>query len=158
VEVSGSTVTIGVHRSELGAGGRFGFAALAAGLTASDAFTGVDVTPDGTRFFRYVLQNKLDVRLVTGKLQTAPARPVRGSRLTVSATVTRSDTGAPARFGTVTCLVRIDGKRVAAIGRYAAGRASCAFSVPRKARRIAGTMTVRADGITSKVPFSLRPA
>lgn len=155
-EVAGPIVTISVHRSELGAGARFGFAALAAGLTPSEAFTGVDVAPDGSRFYPYVLQNRPDVRLVTGKVGTTPARPARGARLTVTTTVTRSDTGTSAASGSVTCRVTIDGKRVVATGRYAGGRASCSFVVPKKARRASGAMTVRADGISTTVPFSLR--
>jgi hypothetical protein len=154
IEATGTTVVVSVHRSEIGAGERFRFAALAAGLTSTDAFTGVDVSPDGARFFQYVLENRVDVRLVTGKLRTVPGRPARGARLTVATTVARSDTGMPTRTGSATCVVKINGKRVAATGRYADGKASCTFGVPKKARRIAGTMTVRADGIASTVPFS----
>ena len=155
-EVEGSTVTIAVHRSELGVGRRVGFAALAAGVSASDEFTGVDVTPDGTRFFRYEFANVLDVRLVTGKVRATPAKPTRGKRLTVTTRVTRSDTGAPTRSGSVSCVVKAGGKRLAAVGRYADGRASCAFRVPKKAKRVTGTITVRADGISSRAPFSFR--
>ena len=97
-DVTGSTVTIGVHRSELGAGSRLGFAALAAGLASREGFTGVDVTPDGARFFRYVLQNTAEVKLVVGNVRTTPARAARGARLTVSTTVSRSD-GASTRSG-----------------------------------------------------------
>ena len=154
-DVTGSTVTIGVHRSELGAGSRLGFAALAAGLASSEGFTGVDVTPDGARFFRYVLQNTAEVKLVVGNVQTAPARPARGARLTVSTTVSRSD-GATTRSGSVRCLANADGKRVAATGSYIGGRASCTFAVPKKAKRVSGSMTIRADGISSTVPFSFR--
>lgn len=156
VRVSGPTVTVGIHRSELGAGSRFGFAALAAGLTGTAAFTGVDVTPDGAQFYRYTLQNRVDVKLLVGKVRTTPARPVRGARLAVNATVARSDTGAATRSGSVTCLVKADGKRIVATGRYADGRASCTFGVPKKARRITGSMTIRTDGIRSTVPFSFR--
>jgi hypothetical protein len=156
VSVAGDTVAIGVHRSELGAGAGFGFAALAAGLAPNDAFTGVDLTPDGSRFFRYVLQNRLDVRLVAAKVAMTPARPAAGKRLTVWTTVTRSDTGVSVAAGSVTCRATIDGKRVATFARYSAGRASCAFTVPKKAKRISGSMTVRADGISTTVPFSYR--
>lgn len=156
VDVAGPVVVIGVHRSELGVGPRIGFAALAVGLTADDAFTGIDVTPDGTRFFRYQLENATQVRLVTGMVRSAPAKPARGARLTVTTKVTRSDTGAAARTGSVTCVVKVNGKRVAATGRYASGRASCTFRVPKKARRVVGSMRVRADGVSSTVPFSYR--
>lgn len=155
-QVSEGVVTVGIHRSELGAGSRIGFAALAAGLASTDAFTGVDVTPDGERFFRYVLQNSPNVRLVAGKVGTRPAKPARGAKLTVSVPVTRSDTGASAASGSVSCRVTIDGKRVAATGRYAGGLASCSFVVPKTARRVGGAMTVRAAGISTTVPFSLR--
>jgi hypothetical protein len=154
VEASGAVVTIGVHRSELGASGRIGFAVLAAGVTGT-TFTGIDVAPDGAAFYRYALQYRADVRLVAGKLTTAPARPRPGRALVVSAPVSRSDTKLPARTGYVTCRVTVDGKRVSAVGRYERGRASCSFSVRRGARRVAGTMTVRADGIASTIPFAL---
>jgi hypothetical protein len=154
--VSGTTVAIGVHRSEIGVGAGFGFAVLAAGLAPNDAFTGVDVAPDGSRVLRYVLQNRLDVRLVAARVATTPARPTPGKRLTVWTTVTRSDTGASVTSGSVTCRATIDGKRVSTFGRYSAGRASCSFTVPRKAKRISGSMTVRADGISTTVPFSFR--
>jgi hypothetical protein len=155
-EIVERSVVIDVHRSELGAGRRFGFAALAAGLAADDSFTGVDVTPDGARFFRYQLKNATQVRLVAGKVRTAPAKPRRGARLTVTTKITRSDTGVSARTGSVTCAVKVNGKRVAATGRYASGRASCTFRVPKKARRIVGSMRVRGDGVSSTVPFSYR--
>lgn len=154
-EVTGATVTVGVHRSELGAGGRLGFAVLAAGLAASAGFTGVDVTPDGTRFFRYSLQNSAEVTLVAGKARVTPTRPARGARLTVSTTVSRSD-GVATRSGSVRCLVRADGKRVVSIEHYADGRASCTFTVPKKAKRVSGSMTIKADGLASTVPFSYR--
>jgi hypothetical protein len=151
-----ATVTIGVHRSELGAGSRLGFAALAAGITATRAFTGVDVTPDDARFFRYALLNGASVRLVAGKVLLRPARPTRGAKMVVSTPVTRSDTGAAVASAVVSCRVTVDAKRIVATGRYASGRASCTFGVPRKARRVVGSMTVRADGISSTVPFSFR--
>jgi hypothetical protein len=154
-QVAGPVVTVGVHRSELGAGARFGFAVLAAGLASGNGFTGVDVTPDGTRFFRYVLQTGSEVTLVAGTPRATPARPVRGSRLVIATTVSRSD-GAPIRSGSVGCVVRADGKRVVATGRFANGRATCSLTVPKKAKRISGTITVRADGITSHAPFSYR--
>jgi hypothetical protein len=155
-EVEGATVMIAVHRSELGVGRRIGFAAIAAGVSANDEFTGVDVTPDGTRFFGYDFENVLDVRLVTGKVRATPAKPSRGKRLTVTTRVTRSDTGAPTRSGSVTCVAKAGSKRLAASGRYVDGRASCTFRVPKKAKRVTGTITVRADGISSRVPFSFR--
>ena len=140
--------------SQLGAGSRLGFAALAAGLASSEGFTGVDVTPDGARFFRYVLQNTAEVKLVVGNVRTAPARPIRGARLTVSTTVSRSD-GASTR-SVVRCLAKADGKRVVTTSRYVGERASCTFAVPKKAKRVSGSMTIRADGISSTVPFSFR--
>lgn len=154
-EVTGPVATLGVHRSELGAGSRFGFAVLAAGLATSTGFTGVDVTPDGTRFFRYVLETQSAVTLVASKLRSSPARPVRGSRFSVVTTVSRSD-GVPTRSGSVRCAVKAGSMRVPAIGLYVSGRVSCSFTVPKKAKRVTGSMTIRADGVTSTIPFSYR--
>lgn len=156
VEASGATVVVSVHRSEIGAGARFRFATLAAGLTATDAFTGVDVAPDGQRFFDYLFQNRVEVKLVAGEVRTTPARPVGGKRVTVATTITRSDTRAPTRSGSLTCAVKADGKRVAAFARYEGGRASCSFTVPKNAKRVTGSMTVRGDGISATLPFSFR--
>ena len=152
---SGDTVTVGIHTSELGASARFGFAVLAAGV-AGASFTGVDVAPDGAARYRYAFQSRPRVKLVASTVRTSPARPRPGSRLTVSARVTRSDTGAAARSGDVTCRARIDGKRATGVGVYAGGRASCTFRVPRTGRRIAGALALRADGITTTIPFSSR--
>jgi hypothetical protein len=156
VEVTGASVVVSVHRSEIGAGARFRFAALAAGLTASDAFTGVDVTPDGQRFYEYVFQNRVEVKLVAGAVRTTPARPAPGKRVTVATTITRSDTGAPTRSGSIACAVKADGKRVPAFARYEDGRGSCSFSVPKKAKRVTGSMTIRGDGVSTTVPFIFR--
>jgi hypothetical protein len=76
--------------------------------------------------------------------------------MTVSTSVLRSDTGAPARAGAVTCRVNVDGKRVPALGAYVGGRASCAFVVPKSGRRVSGMIAVRADGIATAVPFAIR--
>ncbi len=73
----------------------------------------------------------------------------------LSTTVSRSD-GVATRSGSVRCLARADGKRVAATGRFANGRASCTLFVPRRAKRVTGSMTVRADGLSATVPFSYR--
>jgi hypothetical protein len=154
-EVAGTVARLGVHRSELGAGSRFGFAVLAAGLAADTGFTGVDVTPDGARFFRYVLEARSEVTLVAGKLRANPARPVRGSRFNVVTTVSRSD-GVAVRSGSVRCAVKASGKRLVAMGLYQSGRASCSFTVPKRAKRVTGSMTIRADGVSSTVPFSYR--
>ena len=153
--VSGPVVTLGVHRSELGAGSRFGFAVLAAGLAAGTGFTGVDFTPDGARFFRYVLEEPSQVTLVAGKLRVTPARPVRGSRFSVVTTVSRSD-GVPTRSGSVRCVAKAGAKRLIPISLYLNGRASCSFTVPQNAKRVTGSMTVRADGVSSTIPFSYR--
>jgi hypothetical protein len=156
VSVSGTTLVVRIHRSELGASGRFGFAVLAAGLTATDALTGIDVAPDAGRFYRYTLANRPDVRIVAAKVRTVPARPRGGATVRVSTTVKRSDTGAAARIGVVTCEVRVDGRRVPAAGGFSAGRATCVFRAPRAGRRVVGTMTVRAEGVPKTIPFSLR--
>jgi len=153
---SNGSVTVGVHSTELGASPRFGFAVLAAGVIGN-SFTGVDVAPDGTPFYRYAFQNRPRVRIVAGRVATTPARPRPGRRLAVGARVTRSDTGAAPRSGAVTCRVAIDGKRTAGVGLYAGGRASCAFGLPRSARRVSGTIVLRADGVTTSIPFSIRP-
>lgn len=156
IAVAGDRVILGVHRSELGASTRLGFAVLAAGLTPADAFTGVDVTPDGERFFEYSLENAAIVRLVAGKPATRPTQPVRGARLTVRVPISRSDTGTAIGSATVSCRVTVDGKRVASTGRFAGGMASCEFVVPKKAKRISGSIAVRADGISTRVPFGYR--
>ena len=154
VESAGDVITVSALRADLDAGKQIAFAVLAAGITAARMFTGIDVAPDGARFYRYELTHADAARLTTGKPRTSPARPSRGSRVTVTTAVSRSDTSRTLASGAVSCKIAVDGRRVRAAGRFTPGRASCAFTIPKTGRRVAGTMTVRALGISVVVPVS----
>lgn len=85
------------------------------------------------------------VRPVISSATLIPARPVAGSRLTVSFRVRRSDTGAPLRDGRMICDPSLDGRVITHSESFAAGIAKLSFLVPGRAkgRRIRITLTIR---------------
>ena len=157
VRNSGNVVTFEIQDSELGYTPRFGFSVLALDVDVdANLVKAVDLAPDSSRYYKYKLVNRPALVLTATRPSAAPSPPMAGRRFAVSAGVLRSDTGRSLGSGTVTCKVTVDGKRVRALGRLASGTARCAFSVPSSARRVAGVMTVRADGASVAVPFSYR--
>jgi len=157
VRNSGNVVTFEIHGSELGYTPRLGFSVLALDVDVdANLVKAVDLAPDSSRYYKYKLVNRPALVLTATRPSAVPPTPRAGRPFAVSAGVRRSDTGRRLGSGTVICRVTVDGKRVRASGRLASGRATCAFSVPRSARRIAGVMAVRADGSSVRVPFSYR--
>lgn len=150
-------VTIEVHRSELGDPGGFSFRAVSGDASPlTGGLVAVDFAPDSGAFWRYALTHPAH-RLVAGRATGLPVRPRAGKRFTVRAPVRRSDTNRAIAAGTVTCAVRSDRARVRASGRVRAGAGQCAFVVPRGARTISGSMTVRSGGrvVTSRFRFTV---
>jgi len=153
----GNVVRLDVHRSELGAGPRFGFALVTGEINvATESLVAVDFAPEGDGYFRYTLANRPAVTLSAGRPSSVPARPHAGERVIVSARVTRSDTGAAVTSGRVSCRVTADGDAVRSTGRFVERRATCGFVVPQDARLIRGVLTVRSAGAVVRVPFSVR--
>ena len=141
-------------------------AAAASGVTLSPTgepdYTNVhlDFAPDlGHGLHNY------DVRiappsLVVRSFRSSPARPRAGRRYTVSAAVTRSDTGAAIQSGRVTCRATIAGRSLTGRPALAGGRASCSFAIPASARgkTIRGSMTVVSGSLRKVQSFSAKIA
>jgi hypothetical protein len=97
---------------------------------------------------------------VIGKAVASPAQAVAGQRLTVSAKVTRSDTGRSLTQGLASCKPTAGGKAVAHTQAFRAGVARCSFTVPLSATSVRVTFTVRSGGqtATKNFAFAVRPA
>ena len=161
------TVTIAVHRSELGGVARFGFATVAIDVSAQDASVfeskgdteALDFSPE-QGYWQYTLVNKPPVQLVPGVISSKPVQPVHGKRLTISLPVRRSDTLGLVAAGKVTCIVRTGlagaSRLVAASGRFRDGRAQCTLVVPPKAAGnvLFGQIAVRALHATGVAKFT----
>lgn len=154
---SASTVTVDVHRSELGSAPRFGFALASLDInTQAESVLAADLAPDDGGFFRYTLVNKPALRLLAGRVSAAPARPRAGKPFTVSLGVRRSDTNRPISAGSVTCRVALGGAPLRARGSVAGGAARCSVSVPGSAggSRLRGTISVRVGGQSVAASFA----
>lgn len=161
------TVTIAVHRSELGDVARFAFATVAVDVTAQDSSAfedkgdteALDYAPE-QGFWQYALVNKPPVHLVPGTISSTPGQPVHGKRLTISVPVRRSDTLTLIGSGKVTCIVRTGSTAAArlvhASGRFRNGRAQCTFVVPARAggNILFGQISVRALHATGVAKFT----
>lgn len=75
----------------------------------------------------------VDAKPVIGKPVTVPAQPVAGKRFTVSFRVTRSDTGAPVKQGTMICDPSVTGRVIAHTESFTGGIARLGFVVPTSA-------------------------
>ncbi len=150
-------VTIDVHRSELGDLDRLGFRLMAATMHFPTGLTyAVDLAPnDILQTWRYRLTETAPMRLLAGKT-AFQARPRAATPSTVSVPVRRADTGRAITSGTVSCLVRVDGKRVQAKGSVRAGRGQCAFRLRAKGVTVSGELVVRSLRTSVKKPFSFR--
>jgi hypothetical protein len=85
---------------------------------------------------------------------TASPVPRAGRGVTLRAVVRRLDTYRVVRQGSVTCTASVAGKRVRGTGRFRRGAAECALRVPGRAGSVLrGTITVRAAGAVSRIPF-----
>ncbi len=96
--------------------------------------------------WRYAVRRSPLLR--TQRFTLVPAVPRAGKRLVVRASI-RTHTGAAVGAGQVACAARVAGKPVeASRGRFAAGTATCVFSVPATAagKLLRGTIVVTAAG------------
>ena len=185
---SANVVTFSINRSDLGNVTRFGFQVFTANFDASDTFLGEDDAPDGGEYSYSIVvaqcangkdddgDGKIDaadpgcssstdnnesddpVTLKAGKATVVPASPKAGKLVVVSAPVIRVETGAGVSSGTAKCVVRVGTAPVAAKGTVAAGRGSCTFKTPAKAKgkTARGTITVTVLGKSSVIPFSFK--
>lgn len=97
--------------------------------------------------------------LVARGLTTSPTVARAGGRLVVRMHVTAEDTGRTVTSGIVTCTARIGSSRLRpAAGRFSSGRATCVFSVPRRAasNTIRGTVSVTLAGKVVSRSFARR--
>ena len=154
---SAGTVTVDVHRSELGSAPRFGFALAALDInTQAESVLAADLAPDDGGFYPYMLVNKPALRLLAGRVSATPARPRAGRPFTVKLAVRRSDTNRPIASGKVTCRVVLGGKPLRARGSVAGGAAQCSVAVPRSAAgsRLRGTISVRVGAQSAAASFA----
>lgn len=157
-------LTITVPRSDLANTLGFNFEIVSLVFRADLQAAIADVAPDTTTPFTYELTGiappapPAAPRLTASKPTGVPARPRAGRRFSVSAGVTRQDTGAAVTSGNVACNVRVGAARVRAAGRFSGGRARCTMTVPRtaKGKTLRGTITIRSAGATVTRAFSFR--
>ena len=95
--------------------------------------TAEDSAPDGTAVWSYTYETKA-VKLRAQQPQGNPRFPVAGKRFVVSTVVVQETDGSRVTSGIVQCNARLAGKPLAAKPSFAAGRPSCAMTVPRTAR------------------------
>jgi hypothetical protein len=158
---AGTVLTIDIHTSELENTPLFSFGVLAADVNVqAEAVLGLDLAPDSGRFYPYRLANKPALLLTATSLSSKPVRPRAGKPFSVDLAVRRSDTQRAITSGTVSCLVRVGGKRVAAKGTVSGGAGHCRMLVPRGSAGTAlrGAITVRAGGkaVTERFSFAIR--
>jgi hypothetical protein len=154
---SASTVTVDVHRSELGNAARFGFSLASLDVnTQAESVLAADLAPDDGGFYRYALVNKAALRLLAGRVSATPARPRAGMPLTVSLPVRRSDTNRPIASGNVSCRVVLAGTPLRARGSVAGGAARCSVALPSSAAgsRLRGTISVRLGAQSASASFA----
>jgi hypothetical protein len=152
-----STVTVDVHRSELGSAPRFGFSLATLDInTQAESVLAADLAPDDGDFYRYTLANKPALRLLAGRVSATPARPRAGRPFTVKLAVRRSDTNGPITAGKVSCRVVLGGRPLQARGSVAGGAAQCSVAVPSSAAgsRLRGTISVRVGAQSAAANFA----
>jgi hypothetical protein len=99
------------------------------------------------------------VNLRLGKAKVTPARPVSGRLVTVSAPLTRVETGQPPTGATVRCTARIvGGKTIKGTGSTAGGRAVCKFRLPGKSAKktVRGQIAATFETASARTAFSFR--
>ena len=185
---SGNVIEFKVKRADLGDPTRFGFDVVTVLFDDADKLIGEDAAPDGGEFTYTVVlpqcangkdddgDGKIDaddlgcssstdnlesddpVTLVMGKPSATPAKPKAGKAVSVSAAVTRVETGAGIPSGTVKCTGRVGAKALKGAGKVAGGRAVCAFKVPAtaKGKMLRGSITVTYLGKSKMAPFGFK--
>lgn len=90
------------------------------------------------------------------RASVAPAKVRPGRPVTVRATARVLETAEPMTKGSIVCTMRVGAAAKRAIGRIAAGLATCRLVAPRVSRptTVRGTMTIA--GTTQSVPFTFR--
>jgi hypothetical protein len=96
---------------------------------------------------------------VIGKAAATPAKAVAGERFTVSARVTRSDTGGALARGALTCTPTAGGKAIAHTQALRSGVARCSFVVPTTATSLRVVLAVKAgaQSATRAFVFAVQP-
>jgi hypothetical protein len=154
---SASTVTVEVHRSELGNAARFGFSLASLDVnTQAESVLAADLAPDDGGFYQYALVNKPALRLLAGRVSATPARPRAGKPFAVSVAVRRSDTNRPITSGNVSCRVVLGGTPLRARGSVVGGAARCSVALPSSAAgsRLRGTISVRIGTQSASANFA----
>lgn len=115
------------------------FTVLALGVLIGSATSAAAPTASST---------PLAVKPVIGKPVVVPARPIAGTRFTVSFKVTRSDTGAPLTAGRMICDPSVAGKVIRHAESFKAGTARASFVIPTSAagKLLKVKLTIKAAG------------
>ena len=150
-------LTVTIPRSELANTTTFDFGLFAVVFNANESDVAGDVGPD-SGIWTYDLDGLPAPRLSAPKLVLSPKSPVAGRPFSVSAVVTRSDTGAVITTGSVTCNVRLGKTSLRAAGRFRAQSARCTMAIPRtaKGKTLSGSLTVRTAGAVVTKRFTFR--
>ncbi len=94
--------------------------------------------------------------LQAGRLALGPA--TAGKPFTARMVVVRSDFDDSLDEGAIACAARVGAKALAGGGSFAGGRVGCTWRLPKNARgtRLAGSVAVTFQGVTTKRSFSVR--
>ncbi len=152
---SAGVFTLEVPGSVLGGVTSFDFLVGTSALV--NELLATDVAPMlGSHWTYHLALGSLTLRVST--FIGAPSRPVAGKQFVVSTAVTRTDTRALVRSGSVTCSARVGGAAIRTRGGFARGRARCLMTVPRGAtgKVLRGALTVRVEGASVRRTYSFR--
>ena len=154
---SAGVLTVSIPRAELQNALTFEFGLYAVVFGATERDVAGDVSPNED-LWSYELVGLPAPSLAAPRLVVTPKRPVAGRAFTVSAAVTRTDTGAAITTGSVACTARVAKARVPARGSFRGARARCVLAIPRTARgkTLTGSLTVRSVGATLTKRFTYR--
>lgn len=154
---SSGVLTVTVPRSELENTTTFDFGLFAVVFNANESDVAGDVGPDAG-IWTYDLVGLPAPSLSAPRLVVSPKRPVAGRPFSVSAVVTRSDTGAAITTGSVACNVRLGSTRLRTAGAFRAQSARCTMAIPRtaKGKTLSGSLSVRSAGAVVTKRFTFR--
>ena len=107
-----------------------------------------------------LLPPPVPLTLRASKPVSVPVRPRVGRPFAVRLKVVRGDTGASLLSGTAGCKVSFAFKKLAAVGRVRAGKATCTMAIPKSPRgkRLRGTIkvTFRNVSVTKSFSYAVR--
>ena len=148
------TQTVQFPRSLLGSGETFAIALQSEHEDADGNTIAADYAPDGPPSYVYSFVEEA-LTLTMGKPAGAPAQPIAGKAFVVSAPLTRSD-DQPFTDAEVTCQARVGKQALRPAGRLAGSSARCSMRIPKgsKGKVLRGSITVLADEVTVKKPFT----